>query len=468
MSSLRQILDAIAAAGGHPFEVGGCVRDSLLGIACKDVDIEVFQLSIAELIDVLGQFGEVHEVGVSFGVIKLRLATGEFLDFTLPRRDSKEGRGHKGFRVEVDHSLSISEAAARRDFTINAISRDCRDGRLVDPHGGIADLEQRVLRHVSPHFAEDPLRVLRGMQFAGRFDLTLADATAELCRSLLSEFTTLSIERVWGEWHKWATKSRRPSRGLEFLNQSGWLEHFPELAALRGVPQDPEWHPEGDTWVHTLSVCDAAAAVADRENLSEDQRVVLLLAALCHDLGKATTTEFLDGRWRAHGHCDAGVPLAQQFLARIGCPLAIIETVLPQVQEHLVHTQRDISPRLVRRLALRLAPATIEQLLHLVEADMSGRPPLPGGLPASARQLAEIAHGLALHGQKPQPILLGRYLIARGFTPSEWFGEVLALCFEAQLEGTFTELEDGLRFLDELLRQLPPPPPPEPRRKSVR
>ena len=466
MNSLRHILDAIAAAGGHPFEVGGCVRDSLLGIDCKDVDIEVFHLSVAELVVVLNGFGEVHEVGVSFGVIKLRLPDGEFLDFSLPRRDSKEGRGHKGFRVEVDHSLSIAEAAARRDFTINAISRDCRDGRLVDPHGGIADLAQRVLRHIGPHFAEDPLRVLRGMQFAGRFGLSVDTETAELCRSLMSEFSTLPVERIWGEWHKWATKSRSPSRGLEFLNQSGWIDHFPELAALRGVPQDSEWHPEGDAWIHTLLVCDAAAALADREALSEERRVILLLAALCHDLGKATTTEFLDGRWRAHGHADASVPLSQQFLARIGCPLAITEAVLPLVREHLVHTQREISARLVRRLALRMAPATIEQLLQLIEADMSGRPPLPGGLPDAARQLGEIASELALGEEKPRPLVLGRHLIARGFQPDVWFQGVLNKCFEAQIEGAFAGLEDGLQFLDALLSQMPTPPPPESRRRQ--
>ncbi|MFM9960447.1 MAG: HD domain-containing protein [Planctomycetaceae bacterium] len=258
---------------------------------------------------------------------------------------------------------------------------------------------------------------------------------------------TVSVERVWGEWHKWATRSTLPSRGLQALAESDCLDLYPELAALPGVPQDPQWHPEGDVWVHTRHVCDAASRIADRDALEDDERAILLFAALCHDLGKATTTEFFDGHWRAHGHCDAGVPLARTFLTRIGCPEAIIEVIEPLVAEHLVHAQRDMSARTVRRLAERLGKATIAQLVRLIEADMNGRPPLPGGLPPAVQTLVELAEGMNVDRSRPKPLILGRHLIALGHRPDVWFGEVLKQCFEAQLDGVFSTEIDGIEFL---------------------
>ena len=350
MSQLRKIILAIAEAGGVAYEVGGCVRDQLLGRENKDLDIEVFHLDASTLSKILARFGRVNEVGVSFGVIKLRTAQGDDLDFTLPRRESKIGRGHRGFQVEVDHTLSVAEAALRRDFTMNAIYRNLNDQTLIDPHGGIADLEQGILRATSEHFAEDPLRVLRGMQFAARFDATMTSDTIDMCRSLSHEYTSLALQRIWNEWHKWATRAKRPSKGLQVLLDCNWIEHYPELVALVGVPQDPVWHPEGDVWVHTLHVCDAAAHIADRENLNDDERVILMFAALCHDLGKPATTEMVDGRWRSPVHAAVGVPLTDSFLTRIGCPRHFIEVVQPLVAEHLVHVQADATPRTVRRL----------------------------------------------------------------------------------------------------------------------
>lgn len=450
-SVILEILHEIASAGGRPYEVGGCVRDRILGFPSKDVDIEVFGLSAETISRVLEPFGRVNQVGVSFGVIKLRLPDGDELDFTLPRRENKSGRGHRGFIVEVDHTMTIADAAARRDFTLNAIYRCPLTDEFLDPHGGRSDLERGILRATTHHFAEDPLRVLRGMQFAARFDLTLEEETARLALSLRDEYDSLARERVWGEWHKWAAKSRVPSRGLEMLMKSGWLELFPELSALPGVPQDPQWHPEGDVWIHTLWVCDAAAGLADREGLDETERVILMLAALCHDLGKATTTEFSDGRWRAHGHCEAGVPLTRSFLERIGCPESIIEVIEPLVAEHLVHAQGSPSLRSVRRLALRLKKATIGQLMLLVEADLGGRPPLPGGLPENAAQILELSRDLNIDRSQPKPLLQGRHLIDLGYAPGPWFGELLGACFEAQIDGVFENEGEGLKYMEELL-----------------
>ncbi len=456
MSQLKKIILAISEAGGVAYEVGGCVRDSLLGHANKDHDIEVFHLDAATLSKILARFGRVNEVGVSFGVIKLRTSKGDDLDFTLPRRESKVGRGHRGFQVEVDHTLSVADAALRRDFTMNAIYRNLHDETLIDPHGGVRDLEQRVLRATSEHFAEDPLRVLRGMQFAARFDAAMTCDTIEMCRSLSHEYSSLALERVWNEWLKWATRGKCPSRGLKLLKDCGWIEHYPELAALEGVQQDPTWHPEGDVWIHTLHVCDAAARIAERENLPEDERVILMFAALCHDLGKPATTVLTDGRWRSPSHASVGVPLADSFLTSIGCPRHFIEVVQPLVAEHLVHVQAEASHRTVRRLSVRLGKASIVQLLRLVEADLGGRPPLPTTIPESLIRILKLAELTKVSHTRPDRIILGRHLLHLGYEPARWFSSVLEKCYQAQLDGVFEGETGGLDFLKSELDKMPP------------
>jgi hypothetical protein len=694
---MKNILEAIVNAGGEPLKVGGCVRDRLLGIQSKDVDIEVYRLCTSDLVSVLEAFGKVNVVGESFGVIKLTTGEDDY-DFSLPRKDNKVAPGHKGFEVEVNHELSPAEAAIRRDFTINAIGERL-NGELVDPFGGESDLRNRILRATSEHFSEDPLRVLRGFQFASRFQLVAELRTLEMYKELLNEANSLAVERVWGEWEKWANKGVVPSLGLRFLVDSGWIEQHPELVNLIGVPQDPAHHPEGwellgreffqlptdsplarsaksigadgsfatfreffssplaksagkpifastsaaksgidsvidgfppardarsfgsefpptfrpavvanpeslvwsfgssaieagkivrvmfkipfncvhsivnrtvndfeviqavvqpvavfvmnmlsakqfsfqvqfhqdsmdanaspiarptgvsvsavvmdatrsaidgdvlvyydlrlngnfdfhnspvylpatqyvgellqkleekssfevkigDSWVHTLHVCDAAAKICDREGVEGENRVIIVLAALCHDLGKALpenggTTVFEDGRWRSPGHDEAGVPLSRKFLERIGCFERIIEKVLPLVREHMIcMVTSEINERVVRRLSVRLGKASMKELLFILEADYSGRPPLPGGLPEPAKEIAVIAERLALEAAKPKPIIGGRHLIALGQVPGVAFGDIISKCFEAQLDGVFTDEVGGCAFLEKLL-----------------
>jgi tRNA nucleotidyltransferase (CCA-adding enzyme) len=308
---IERIYKAIQEAGGKPYRVGGSVRDQIMGHTPKDVDTEVYGISTDTLIAILARFGKVNAVGASFGVIKLRVGDEEF-DFSLPRRDNKTGNGHRGFMVEVDHAMTVTEAAARRDYTINAISI-APDGTIVDPYNGVADLKAGILRHTSAAFAEDPLRVLRGMQFAGRMNLTTTRETAAMCFSVRGEYDTLAKERVWGEWLKWATKSIVPSKGLEFLYATKWVYLYPELSALIGVPQDPIWHPEKNgVWGHTKHVCDAAAAIARREGLNEEDTAILVFGALAHDQGKPNTTKRSEasGRWIAPAHPEIGEPLS--------------------------------------------------------------------------------------------------------------------------------------------------------------
>jgi tRNA nucleotidyltransferase (CCA-adding enzyme) len=446
---LRLLLDDVPDLG-RSFLVGGCVRDVLLGISNKDFDIEVYGVSYDQLEKALKPFGRVDLVGRAFGVIKFKAANGDLWDFSIPRRDSKVDVGHTGFFVKFDSEISPKEAASRRDFTINALMYDPRTGEYLDFFNGREDLKNRVLRHTSAAFVEDPLRVLRGMQFASRLEFEFAPETVELCRSIVETYHELPVERVGEEWFKWASKSRQPSVGLRFLKASGWLKHYPEIEALDGTPQDPEWHPEGDVFTHTCHCCDAMAALPEWLEADEPTRITLMLAILSHDFAKPQTTHEAEknGQLRivSPGHEEQGGPLAETFLSRIHTPNAIKERVVPLVQNHLAHLQM-LSDRSVRRLANRLSPATIDELALVMIADQFGRPPKPREVHEGVVALREKAAELSLQDQAPKPILLGRHLIARGMKPGRQFGEILGEAFEAQLEGSFDDLEGAEQWL---------------------
>jgi tRNA nucleotidyltransferase (CCA-adding enzyme) len=447
---LTRLLREVPALS-RAYLVGGCVRDSLLGIAHKDFDLEVYGVGYETLERALSAHGRVDLVGKSFGVIKFTSQSGAQWDFSLPRRDSKMAAGHKGFEVEFDPDIDPRTAASRRDFTINALMFDPRRGEYLDFFGGRADLQNRVLRHTSAAFVEDPLRVLRGMQFAARFDLTPTQETVELCHSIVHTFSELAVERVGMEWFKWAGTAKRPSAGLRFLKDTGWLRHFPEIAALDGTPQDPEWHPEGDVFTHTCHCCDALAELSEWRGADETTRRVLMFAVLAHDFAKPQTTHVAEreGRNRivSPGHEEQGGPLADAFLTRIDSPNEIKERVVPLVKHHLAHL-RAISDRSVRRLANFLKPATIAELCLVMTADHFGRPPKPRILPEGISELRIKANELRLQDAAPKPLLLGRHLIARGMEPGIQFGALLDEAFEAQLEGTFTDLDGALKWLD--------------------
>ncbi len=453
------MLDALRRVG-RPRLVGGGVRDLLLGLEAKDFDIEVASVDFETLHRVLAPFGATDVVGRSFGVIKVRSAvSGAEYDFSLPRRESKTGAGHRGFAVAPDPALSDAEAAARRDFTINAIALDPFSGALIDPHGGQADLRARVLRHTSAAFNEDPLRVLRAFQLAARFDLTLAPETAALCRSIADNYAELPVERVWGEWEKWAMKSSKPSRGLAVLEESGWLRHFPEVATLRGTPQEPLWHPEGDVFTHTQCCLDALVTLAAWREAVPARRRLLMMAVLAHDFGKSATTQHAEKkgilRWISPGHEPAGGPLAEAFLRRIGAPLELDASVRALVVNHLAHHhgRTEFTDTSVRRLARRLAPATIDELAIVMRADSNGRPPLAS--PETHARIDELiakAHALELEQAAPRPLVLGRHLVALGHRPGRAFTPILDTAFEAQLDGAFVDEAGGVAWLEEYLR----------------
>lgn len=227
-----RLVDRLRSDGMTAVLVGGSVRDSFDGRTPKDLDFEVYHATVDDVAVSARKLGKVDEVGKAFGVLKMTLPDGTDIDLSVPRRENKVGAGHRGFEVSTDAGMTIEEASARRDFTINTLSYDPELGVLIDPHGGKGDLDNKVLRHVSDAFDEDPLRVMRGMQFASRFGMRMAPETAERCRSLMGEAATLPVERMRTEWEKWATKSRKPSAGLDVLRQTGWSDVIAGAAGL--------------------------------------------------------------------------------------------------------------------------------------------------------------------------------------------------------------------------------------------
>ena len=442
---MARVCRTVAEAGGRAWLVGGVVRDAILGLPLGELDLEVFGLPADRLRAALAGEYDLDLVGQSFGILKLR---GWPIDVGLPRREAKIGLGHKGFEVHSDPTMSLPDAAARRDFTVNAIYCDPLTGQVEDPFGGRDDLAARRLRHTSPAFGEDPLRVLRGMQLAARFDLEPVPATVEICRAIEPE--GLTSERIFGEWTKLITLGRAPSRGLKFLRDCGWLQYFPELAALPGVPQDPQWHPEGDVWVHTLHCLDA---FADERIGHPWEDLVVGAAVLCHDLGKPdTTVTGADGVIRSPGHEERGVVLTEAFLGRMSSHRKLLAEVQPLVAEHMRPTalfQAGASDAAVRRLAARVG--RLDRLVRVARADALGRPPLAVREFPAGDWLLEAARRLEVEHNPPEPLVLGRHLKALGRQPGPHFGEVLEKCYEAQLEGRFTTAEEGIRFAEKIL-----------------
>ena len=442
---VRRVVELLRSAGGHPYMVGGCVRDALLGASVVDVDIEVYGLGTRAIEAALRKEFGIITVGAAFGVTKLK----DFpVDVSVPRRENRTGAKHTDFDVQADPTMTPKDAAERRDFTLNAIMWDPVTGEIIDPWGGVADLQAGVLRHVSAKFSEDPLRVLRAMQFAARFEFSVAPETVALCASLSQD--DLPPERLMEEWTKLVLRGRKPSMGLAFLKNCGWTKFYPGLHAVIGVPQDPEWHPEGDVWNHTLHCLDAYA----RERVGDrDEDLIVGFAVLLHDFGKATHTkvEPHDGRIHSYGHEEASAPLAEKFLGQITRETKLLEAVLPLVRWHAQPHElfrAKAGDAAVRRLAAKVV--RIDRLIRVDIADRKGRPPLwPGEVSPQGVWLAERAQALKVADSAPKRIILGRHLIAQGHEPAGWFSSVLEEAFEAQLDGVFGDEASGLVWLKE-------------------
>jgi tRNA nucleotidyltransferase (CCA-adding enzyme) len=437
----RLVAERVRAEGGRALVVGGWVRDRLLGRESKDLDLEVFGVPAEPLRRLLESIGRVETVGESFQVYKL-----EHLDVSLPRRESKAGRGHRGFEVAGDPSMSIEEATRRRDFTINAISWDPLTEEYLDPFEGRRDLERNLLRLVDPGtFPDDSLRVLRAVQFAARFELEIDEATARLCRTI--PLDDLPAERVWGEFEK-LLMAAKPSIGFALARDLLVVEKlFPELLALIGCPQEPEWHPEGDVWLHTLQVIDQARTRVD--DLPRPQQLTIMLGAVCHDFGKPLTTAFLDGRIRSIDHEEQGVAPATLFLDRLNLRTIdgydVRKQVLGLVAQHLkpgmwFKARDEVGDGAFRRLAQKV---DLELLARLAKADCLGR--APGSFNCDAMDwFLERARSLGVEHRPPAAILLGRHLLELGMKPGPRVGEILKTVYEQQLDGAIQTLDEAL------------------------
>ena len=431
----HRVARAVRDAGGRALIVGGWVRDRLLGVDSLEIDIEVYGLPAETLRGVLARLGTVNAVGASFAVFKLGP-----LDISLPRTESKSGRGHRGFTVTGDPSLPLEEAARRRDFTVNAMAFDPLRGENLDPHGGRADLDARRLRMVDPDtFGDDSLRVLRAVQLAARLEFDVDEPTRGVCREI--PLDDLPAERIWGEIEKLLLLAARPSIGLDLARDLGVVERlFPELEALIDCPQEPEWHPEGDVWVHTLMVVDEARRRVD--DLPRPQQIAVMLGAVCHDFGKPATTAFIDGRIRSRDHEEQGVEPATAFLDRLKVHTFdgydVRRQVLGLVAHHLKpgmwRTARDgVGDGAFRRLARKV---DLELLARLAKADCLGR---TGDFDCSAMDwFLERARSLGVEHEPPAPLLLGRHLLQLGLPPGPRIGRILRQVYERQLEGDVT------------------------------
>ncbi len=434
MEMAERIALAVKERGGRAYYVGGYVRDRLLQIENKDIDIEVHGVAPRELMEILDRLGERLSMGESFGIFGLK---GYTVDIAMPRKEKQIGKGHRDFETFVDAFIGTEKAAMRRDFTVNAMMMDVLTGEIVDHFGGQIDLKEKLLRHVSAEtFAEDALRVLRGAQFAARFSFRIADETVDICKGI--SLDALSKERVEAELKKALLKAKKPSVFFEELRRMGRLtEWFAELEALIGVPQNPTYHAEGDVWTHTMMVLDAAAQYRDQTA----NPFGFMMTALTHDFGKAICTETVDGKIRSYEHETKGLPLIKNFLRRITSENKLIEYVLNLAEYHMKPNTLAAQGSSVKSTNKMFdAVVSPRDLVLIATADHHGRIMTVAGAdhePFLWKRLAIYEEMMA------KPYVMGRDLIAAGLKPNEKFSEILAYAHKLRLAGV--EKSDALK-----------------------
>lgn len=475
-----ELSEIVKEKGGQALLVGGSVRDFLMGKISKDFDLEVYGLEADIIKEVAEQIGKVSDVGKSFSVLKIFLEGGLDIDVSLPRVDSKVSEGHGGFEVETDPDMSIEDAARRRDFTINSIAADPLTGELHDPFGGVEDIKNRMLKITDAEkFKDDPLRVLRALQFIGRFGLEIDKDSMAIIQEMAPQLKELPKERIGEEWKKLLLKSEKPSLGLSAGMILGiFKEIHQEFIPLAETDQDPKWHPEGDVWIHTLMTVDEAAKIIQKENLEEDKALTVLLATLCHDLGKPIVTEHMEESIKSHGHEQAGEEPTKKFLATIGINNLTRDKVVKLVTNHLVPTMfyieetvrnSKISDGAIRRLAKRIYPATIQELVLVSEADHLGRgfsnPEIKEQMlladnkfPAGA-WLLEKARKLEVESSRPSNLTHGRDWMNLGYEPGPDIGKLIEISNDLRDEKNFSretvfKIIDGIDNSEEAIEKM--------------
>ncbi len=463
---LEELISEICAAGGKPYVVGGAVRDWLMGLPSKDIDLEVYGLDPLRLENILASNSPLETVGKSFGVYKIRRGNFEF-DVSLPRKDSKNGQGHRGFGIDVEPFLDPALACRRRDFTINSMLYDPVENKLVDFFGGESDLQSKILRHTSPAFEEDPLRVLRSVQFSSRFGFDLHPSTAAICKKMGARgaLEELPKERIGEEVRKFIVKGLHHRAGFATWEKTGWLDFFPELANLQDTTQDPLWHPEGDVLTHTALALEVLPNIPAFAELHERDKFIVGLGVLCHDMGKPLTTR---KTWNeklgresvtSHNHEIAGIPVSRGFLGRIGLPPRMSTMVESLVRFHMEHLRIKKSHE-VRHLAHRLSgkalggKVNIAMLSIVTEADQSARPPHPRRQHPAMVKIIEMAEREnCLHGPPP-PVLSGEDLIREGFPQGKLIGVILRECYAAQIDSGMRKKDVAMKWVYSNLRKI--------------
>lgn len=421
----KKIAQEVSKKGGRVFFVGGCVRDEILGIDIKDIDIEVHNIEVDILIQILENFGEVQKIGSFFGVFNIK---GYDIDIAMPRKEKSSGRGHKDFEIFVDPFIGYKEAAIRRDFTMNSLMKDVLTEEIIDSFGGINDLNNKIIKHINDKsFCEDPLRVFRCAQFAARFDFEI-DSKTKLLSSTM-DVSSLASERIFEELKKALLKSEKPSiffKSLKDMNQlSFW---FKEIENLIGIKQSEIHHPEGDVFTHTMMVIDEAAKL---KNKAENE-LAFMLAALCHDFGKITTTQLKKGKLTAYGHEIESVALAKGFLDRITNKISLKKETLNLIKLHMKPNQMYNTAKKKSMMKLWDDAICPNDLILLSKADSLGR--------AIKRDYTEIEkilnNSLKEYNElMQQPEVVGKDLIKLGLKPGIVFSEYIKLGHKLHLSG---------------------------------
>ena len=475
----REPQHADSSVPPRAYIVGGYVRDLLLGVEPKDADLEVFGVPADRLHSLLETLfpSQVHDVGRAFGVLKVHLSHGVEFDVAMPRTESKTAPGHKGFAVESYPFLSIREAARRRDFTINTISFDPLTGEVLDPWNGQQDLEARLLRVVDAEtFVDDPLRVYRAVQFLARFQLTIDPPSFLLLQQMVRDghLQELSHERITEELGKLFLLAEKPSLGIECLRALGIIERdYPELNALINVPQEPEWHPEGDVWIHTMLVVDQAAKIIRRNenaDFTRDERLAVVFGALCHDLGKPATTVRgeKDGvmRWRTPGHQEAGEAPTRELCGRLSFGEHVTHAAVMIALHHLrppeyylKHKKGELTDaryaNTIRTLLKKIAPLSWRVLHAAAEADFRGR----GFVDAETRAFLYgdlfrdtiIREQLDVEALKPL-ILGGEVIELFSLEPGPFIGDLLRTVEHARDKGEIQTKDEALVLIGMLIK----------------
>ncbi len=467
--SIHNILGILNRLGYEPLIVGGAVRDAIRGTIPKDIDIEVYKVTYDWLSDFLSKYGSVNLVGKSFGVIKFKPTNGDGMDydFSIPRKENKVGVGHKDFDVTFDVNMTIQDGAYRRDFTMNSLAYNPLNNIVYDFFGGISDIENKIIRHTSDKFNEDALRILRAMQFQARFNFSIHPITIQVMRDMLintTEFLELPKERIFDEWKKWAEKGVNHSLLFAFMRDTSLIEYYPELKKLKETQQDAIYHPEGNVEIHTALCLAHLDKILDITKIDGVEKIILVMSVLMHDIAKPYTTEEKMKRGRmtitSEGHEALGGKMCLDVLPKWGFHTELIYPIANLVANHLAGVNISTIPsqsgkvKSVKKLSRRLYPATIQQLLYVMEADTNGRGGNEYKDPTGATDLHEISTEIDVKDKQYEYILMGRHLIEAGLKPSTLFGDILRKASLAQEDGQFNTIDGAKEWLAQHLLDL--------------